>query len=361
MAELPFFFDQPKRPLIKRKRRSMEQLPFSLPLTGINGTLKVEAITKQQSKIPNQSTKETLGDSQETDPNGEIQNGDFENNKEKIPSLLPTKTRDNQELPGISVDSCKEKVFVGFDTNPSKDFYEEEEDEDTQRFLFQQNKFAAPNLLAQLGRLLEYFYEKQQEKMDGSVRNKSSDNWANLTSNNLNNTAINLGASYINIHALDIHVPFHLREKLKWNFYQLIANAVYSKREWQTTSYKQQAVSRHRDVGDESVAYDLSSSISIKVKRSQQDSLSMPKKLRKPHDEQNFGPLISETPQNIGKTGSSPSSNTLTDEPTQEIATSVLGFRRESTTPSIPFSAPRTRLEKYKYLPSSNASLLGIT
>ena len=56
----------------------------------------------------------------------------------------------------VTKTSRRGKIFATF-----SDYNEPDEEEDTQRFLFEENKFAAPNLLAHLGRILEILYETQ--------------------------------------------------------------------------------------------------------------------------------------------------------------------------------------------------------
>ena len=46
-----YFFDQEERTRARRRRKPVDQLPFSLPFTGVSGTLKVEAYLRQQIKI----------------------------------------------------------------------------------------------------------------------------------------------------------------------------------------------------------------------------------------------------------------------------------------------------------------------
>ena len=351
-TDIPYFFDQAKRRYVKRKRKSVEQLPFSLPFTGVSGTLKVEAYLKQQLKISEQTGKERQDNPQESIQNTEEQNGEIYNRKASLSSPLQSKTREGLDFSKKSISSRREKPFPDPHVIVSRDRHEEEDDEDTQRFLFEENKFAAPNLLAQLGRLLEWLFEKQQEKMNSPRRSCNNyENWTNLTSNNLNQSIINLGASYLDVRVLDITIPFHLQEKLKWNFNQLIVNAVYTKREWQTTSYKQQEASANQreSLDDTSVAQDNTVNNNNNNNSSKQDSVPGANKNLRKSQEEHFAKIPEIQPANMSKNQGS--STALVDEANSETQrTALLGYRRESTKSTLAASL-RTRLEKYKYLP----------
>lgn len=409
-----YFFDQEERTRARRRRKPVDQLPFSLPFTGVSGTLKVEAYLRQQIKI-SEANRDSLPETPEQGTGiNEDKPFDAQNVRTKdVP-------QDNEQA--VTKASRRGKIFATF-----SDYNEPDEEEDTQRFLFEENKFAAPNLLAHLGRILEILYETQADKNNVGARGRTLDNWANLTTSN--NRYLDVSTSNFNLRAIGITIPFHLAEKLKWNFEQLIVNTVYTKRVWQTIGYKQQAsglqsvseelpnspqqvMSEFQDVTESKSGREVDNdgtaspgkrdSVSAPGKKSKKvteesktpdspetlhDSLkrgSIPtglKKSRKSTDEQLQNPLVKvettvDNKQENTTRKSQDSSNdqilkptlaTLADMVKQESATnvkaeetsvregelpkSVQGFRRESLKVVNVAKAPKTRLEKYKYIP----------
>ncbi len=411
-----YFFDQERRTCVRRKRKSVDQLPFSLPYTGVSGTLKVEAYLRQQLKI-----SEATGDSLPQTPDTNNEDKAVDNNK--------TKDAKEESEQAAAKTTRRGKIFATF-----SDYNEADEEEDTQRFLFEENKFAAPNLLAHLGRILEILYETQADKSNASARGRAFDNWANLTTSN--NRYLDVSTSNFNLRAIGISIPFHLAEKLKWNFEQLIVNTVYTKRLWQTVGYKhqattqsvseelgnsqQQVMSELREVTEPKSGGDIDNneddgkthgkrdSISGAGKKSKKATEETPdspevfqcsgkrgstsaalKKQRKSTDEQVQKPVINieTTDDDKQENTSSPKnkSQDLTDDETLkpalavaafcdalkvesssnvkdketklkdgELLKSVQAFRRESLKIGNARKTPKTRLEKYKYMPDKS-------
>ena len=411
-----YFFDQEERTRARRRRKPVDQLPFSLPFTGVSGTLKVEAYLRQQIKI-SEAKRDSLPQTPEQGTG---------NNEDKAFDVQNVRTKDvsQENEQAVTKTSRRGKIFATF-----SDYNEPDEEEDTQRFLFEENKFAAPNLLAHLGRILEILYETQADKSNNvSARERSFDNWANLTTSN--NRYLDVSTSNFNLRAIGISIPFHLAEKLKWNFEQLIVNTVYTKRVWQTIGYKhqasglqsvseelpnspQQVMSEFQDITESKSGGEVDNNDGT-ASPGKRDSVSTPgkkskkaseesrtpespetlhdgnkrgsisaglKKSRKSTDEQLQKPFIKVEPAGDNKQEnttrkSQDSSNdqllkptlaTLVDVVKQETATSmkaeetnvrdgeppksVQGFRRESLKMVNVTKAPKTRLEKYKYIP----------
>ena len=390
-----YFYDQERRIHARRQRKPIEQLPFSLPFTGVSGTLKVEAYLRQQLKI-----SETVGESSAQTPDT--------NNDDKVENIKTKDVSLQEEQPGAKT-TRKGKLFTTFSD------YNEPDEEDTQRFLFEENKFAAPNLLAHLGRVLEALYETQADSNNDSARGRTFDNWANLTTSN--NRYLDFSTSTFNLRTLGITIPFHLAERLKWNFEQLIVNTVYTKRQWQTIGYKhqatvtqsvtvseeflnsqQQAMSELRDEsksgGDniEDNEKEKRDSAGKTSKRTTEEipecpdtshsdvkrgSISM-KKSQKPSEHLVQAPTINietiadskeqSTAQSVdGDISLKPSLVTLsafkqksignlkeTNVRDYEAPKSVQSFRRESFKSVNAKKTPRTRLEKYKYIPDKS-------
>jgi hypothetical protein len=366
-----YFFDEERRIPRRRQRKPIEQLPFSLPFTGVSGTLKVEAYLRQQLKI-----SEAVGESLPQTPDT--------NNEEKVEK--------DASLPEEHQAKRKAKLFTTF-----SDHNDVDEEEDTQKFLFEENKFAAPNLLAHLGRILEVLHETGAD--NDSARGRTLDNWANLTTSN--NRYLDFSTSNFNLRTLGITIPFHLAEKLKWNFEQLIVNTVYTKRQWQTIGYKhqapqsvteefpnsqQQAMSELREesksagdnIEDEGKGKnpqcpDIShgsgkrGSFSKKSQKSTEHHVQKPvinieasaeskeqssitrNKSQHLTDDHSLKPSLSAL--STLKQDSSGSQINLRDG---EVPKSVQGFRRESLKNVNVKKTPRTRLEKYKYIPDKS-------
>jgi hypothetical protein len=410
-----YFFDQESRIRARRERKPVDQLPFNLPYTGVSGTLKVEAYLRQQIKI-----SAAAGDSspQTPDTNNEDKAVDVQNNKTKDVSLP------QESEQAVSKTTRRAKLFATL-----SDYNEADEEEDTQRFLFEENKFAAPNLLAHLGRTLEILYETQVDQNTVSARGRTFDNWANLTTSN--NRYLDVSTSNFNLHAIGISIPFHLAEKLKWNFEQLIVNTVYTKRQWQTTGYKQQATAQSvseansqqqamselreesksggdvdNSENDGKISRGKRDSFSKKSKKTTEDAKTLEnseashntpkrgsfsgafKKSQKSTDEPPQKPLINVevVTDNKQENTSSPikmsqdslgdlllkpsvsvvaladvlkqdSTSNMKDKEIKigELPNSVQGFRRESVRCVNVAKTPRTRLEKYKYIPDKSS------
>lgn len=417
-----YFFDQERRSRARRRRKPVDQLPFNLAYAGVSGTYKVEAYLRQQIQI-SATAVVTLPQTPDNDTNYEdkIVDGQSAGRTPRDPRLQ------QENEPIVAKATRRGKIFAAF-----SDMNDIDDEEDTQRFLFEENKFAAPNLLAHLGRILEILYDTRVDRNvagnDASARGRTFDNWANLTTSN--NRYLDLSTSSFNLRAIGIVIPFHLTEKLKWNFEQLIVNTVYTKRQWQTTGYKhqasviqsvnsneefinisnnqQQVMSEWREIADSNAGVDIenneggkaSHGAGKKSRKSRDETktyenpessrdvakrLSIsapPKKSRKSTDEQVQKPHI-----NVDKVDDhrqedvsnpiqkSPNSNyeqmlqsmLMTDMVNQEsnnettvrdgeTPKSVQGFRRESLRGAANATkAPRTRLEKYKYIPDKTS------
>lgn len=235
-----FFFDQCfRRRTYKRYRKPQELLPFSLRLTGLSGAVKVEAYLKQQQKaaeskdgqhVKSFTTDKDNNEASETSPR---KDGDFavaEGGKK----LQAGQTFNLPEISTRGISSLP--VIRNFEQLEGDD-----EEEDTQRFLFEENKFAAPNLLAQLGRLISQLHEQQLEELD-EIRSSSGQFYNRSATPPLDREQQSLYSDTIRRGGVVISLPDDLYKRLRGNFEELSASAVYVHREWQTTSYKEQAI-----------------------------------------------------------------------------------------------------------------------
>ena len=235
-----YFFDQCfRRRGYKRYRKPQELLPFSLRLTGLSGAVKVEAYLKQQQKVTESkegqhvksfATDKENNEAAESTP---CKNGDFavaENGKK-------LQTGQTFNLPEIAIRGISSlPVIRNFEQLEGDD-----EEEDTQRFLFEENKFAAPNLLAQLGRLISQLHEQQLEELD-EIQSSSGQFYNRSATPPLERGQPSLYSDTIRRGGVVISLPDDLYNRLRGNFEELSASAVYVHREWQTTSYKEQAL-----------------------------------------------------------------------------------------------------------------------
>lgn len=382
-----YFFDKDTKPRIKRSRKPVDQLPFNIACTAVSGSLKVEDYLRQQNKdeepLPVEISELADGNQIDFDPTKVLQNG--------VGEQLPI-FRNEKLFPTSSGDI--------------------EVEEDTQRFLFEENKFAAPNLLAHLGRILEILHEKHLECSSSSSsssprfreRAQTNDNWANLTTSY--NCYYDISSSNFNLRSLGIFIPFHLAEKLRWNFEQLIVNTVYTKRQWQTNSYKQQEAVTKQEYSVQQVMKKVQDGKEAKATGdvNEQDekveSSSFKKSLKNVQQrtsrevyEQNLNPdtLASSSMSNkynrklLKQQKPKPSIDVVfvsedtykmeeNDDNNETIERrvidslmpvnneqipnspprSILGFRRESLKDITIEKLPRTRLEKYKYIPDKS-------
>ncbi|XP_067023611.1 uncharacterized protein [Acropora muricata] len=235
-----FFFDQCfRRRTYKRYRKPQELLPFSLRLTGLSGAVKVEAYLKQQQKaaeskdgqhVKSFTTDKDNNEASETTPR---KDGDFavaEGGKK-------LQAGQTFNLPEISTRGISSLPLIrNFEQLEGDD-----EEEDTQRFLFEENKFAAPNLLAQLGRLISQLHEQQLEELD-EIQSSSGQFYNRSATPPLDREQQSLYSDTIRRGGVVISLPDDLYKRLRGNFEELSASAVYVHREWQTTSYKEQAI-----------------------------------------------------------------------------------------------------------------------
>lgn len=377
MSDL-YFFDGEKKRKYKRFRKPPELLPFSVRLTGLSGAVKVEAYLKQQ--------QQKAGDGKET-PAGK---GAQENSKTKenasdvespsragiLVGLLQKESevkklsRRTLNLPDIGLGHIHTSVIRSLDQLEGDD-----EEEDTQRFLFEENKFAAPNLLAQLARLLDHIHEKQLEEFDEirSVSSQLSHYTSRVATPVVPEEEESVSTETIVRHGgVVVSLPDDLHNKLLWNYDELSGAAVYVKRDWQTSSYREQAILQKRNLGNMSESniqdssrqhaeqYKQASSGSEQHKGGEIDKsavkVSDTKEVKRRRSGQTDIKSESTAEGNIQKqdelgaqTSSAPrdsiSGNQLQTGSTPQI---ISTHRRESTV-KLPYPAkPKTRLERFK-------------
>ena len=253
MSEL-YFFHGEKRTKYKRFRKPPELLPFSVRLTGLSGAVKVEAYLKQQQQ------QQKAGDGKETPAGRNSQEvgkarenaaeGESPSRAGIIVGLLQKESEGKRShkrvlnLPNIGLHA---PVIRSLDQLEGDD-----EEEDTQRFLFEENKFAAPNLLAQLARLLDYIHERQLEEFE-EIRSLSSQ-LSHYTSRVSTPVVPEEDESahaetLVRYGGVLVSLPDDLHHKLLWNYEQLSSGAVYVKRDWQTSSYREQVILQKRNLG----------------------------------------------------------------------------------------------------------------
>lgn len=352
------FFDdiQSKKRKYKRYRKPPELLPFSVRLTGLSGAVRVEAYLKQQQRAKESKNKEESPDKVDQDqgeptedpgPAGGEQNQTVLNNLYKLGNDLKQESeerkadRKNIHLPNISLRNFGNTGIKSFEQLEGDD-----EEEDTQRFLFEENKFAAPNLLAQLGKLIDFVHGKQVEELEDIL-----------------STSSQLSASPVLVEEPEpevtetlrsggvvIQLPDDLSQKLLNNYEGLSANAVYVKREWQTASYREQAILQKR-LGTTDVQQFLEGQ---KPDTTNQATATMMDALNKKDNEKVKGSEskealkkpIKKDNETIELLGSKSLANK--ESVADGSASQILSLRKESRASNV-FVKPKTRIEKFKY------------
>lgn len=250
-----FFFDQCcARRNYKRFRKPTELLPFSLRLTGLSGAVKVEAYLKQQQQkagdSPQGKEKGFVTESSETPESraaGPL--GNFLLHKGEHSDLIDSKKHagvgKSLNLPDIGLHPG------GINSPPAIRSFEQlegdDEEEDTQRFLFEENKFASQNLLAQLGRLLDQIHHEQLEELE-EIQSNSAQFSRVSTPQLVVHVADeeSIVSETIRSGGVVVPLPDDLHRKLSANFEELSSGVIYLRREWQTTSYREEAILQKR-------------------------------------------------------------------------------------------------------------------
>ena len=248
-----FFFDQcSARRKYKRFRKPSDLLPFSLRLTGLSGAVKVEAYLKQQQQKAGDSAqgkeKGFVTERSET-PESRAAAGQLGNlllRKGDQSDLIDGKKHagvgKSLNLPDIG-------LHPGGINSPAIRNFEQlegdDDEEDTQRFLFEENKFASQNLLAQLGRLLDQIHQEQLEELEEIQSNSAQFSRAS-TPQLVVTGEESIVTATIRSGGVVVPLPDDLHKKLSANFEELSAGAIYLRREWQTTSYREQAILQKR-------------------------------------------------------------------------------------------------------------------
>lgn len=113
---------------------------------------------------------------------------------------------------------------------------ETEEDEDDQRFSFEEAKFSALNILAQVAKYLDK-YGKLLRDFESSSKQKPKKE--SSKKNILNSIYAKIDPSRKKIYqVLNSNLPEHLIDLLNQTYTDLIKNTQYQYREWQTQTYK---------------------------------------------------------------------------------------------------------------------------
>lgn len=246
-----FFFDQCcARRKYKRFRKPTELLPFSLRLTGLSGAVKVEAYLKQQQQKAGDTAqgkeKGFVTESSETPESraaGPLGNFLHKGDLSDIDGKKHVGVGKSLNLPDIGLHPG------GIHSPPAIRSFEQlegdDDEEDTQRFLFEENKFASQNLLAQLGRLLDQIHQEQLEELEEIQSNSAQFSRAS-TPQLVVAGEESIVTETIRSGGVVIPLPDDLHRKLSANFEELSSGVIYLRREWQTTSYREQAILQKR-------------------------------------------------------------------------------------------------------------------
>ena len=356
-----FFFDQSSaRRKYKRFRKPTELLPFSLRLTGLSGAVKVEAYLKQQ--------QQKAGDSAQGKETGFVtENSETPESRAAGPlgNFLPRKGDQSDLNDGKKHASVGKSLNLpdiglhlgGIHSPPTRCFEQlegDDDEEDTQRFLFEENKFASQNLLAQLGRLLDQIHQEQLEELEEIQSNSALFSRAS-TPQLVVAGEESIVTETIRSGGVVVPLPNDLHRKLSANFEELSSGAIYLRREWQTTSYKEQAILQKRlgIMSDSQTNAEAS-------KSGHEKSIGVDQNKAAAGDEKSVAVRTSET-KDLNKRKQSTVGESITkidstdvelkresNVPTPATDHSDILGRRESSRNSFYGFKPKTRLEKFK-------------
>lgn len=359
-----FFFDQcSARRKYKRFRKPTELLPFSLRLTGLSGAVKVEAYLKQQQQKAGDSAqgkeKGFVTESSETAESraaGTL--GDFLLHKGDQSDLIDGKKHagvgKSLNLPDIGLHPG------GIHSPPAIRSFEQlegdDDEEDTQRFLFEENKFASQNLLAQLGRLLDQIHQEQLEELEEIQSNSAQFSRASTPQLVVAGEESSVTET-IRSGGVVVPLPDDLHRKLSANFEELSSGVIYLRREWQTTSYREQAILQKR------LAIMSDSQTNVEASKSgHEKNIGVDQNKTAASDDKSGAVRTSES-KDLNKRKQSTVGESITKidstdaelkresvVPTPATDHSDITGRRESSRNSFYGFKPKTRLERYKLL-----------
>lgn len=357
-----FFYEQCyTRRKYKRYRKPTELLPFSLRLTGLSGAVKVEAYLKQQQqKAGDTSQGKEKGFTAENSESPESRAagsalGNFLH--ADIDGKKHTAVGKTLNLPEIGLRAG------GIHSPPAIRSFEQlegdDEEEDTQRFLFEENKFASQNLLAQLGRLLDHIHQQQLEELE-EIQSTSAQFSRATTPLAVEVGEESIVSETIRSGGVVIPLPDDLYRKLGANFEELSSTAIYLRREWQTTSYREQAILQKRLglMSDSHTNVDASNSKSGIEKntiatsdqnKTTDDKLAAVRTSESKDLSKRKQSTIGESITKLDSTEEHRRESVLlVQTPTTELSTDHVPSRRESSRLSFSFAKPKTRLERFK-------------
>ena len=328
LGKLYFFDDAQKKNLSQRKRqrKSTESLPPALRnirlQTGVGGKLDFSLTLKSRREIG--FSREKAGE--ETTEFGLRRDG-----TDTSETFAQRKFRKKSRM-----------VFPDL-----SQFFDDdrEEDEDTQRFLFEETKFLAPNILAQIEKLLNFLTSrKNTEREEIQSLNQEIQQVYGKT--------FDQDGKNDNVNEFLLNVPNDLYRRLLYDYNQLIANVVYTKREWQTAIYRDMASmsaieSRCATAVDSGVIQgspqpvmskaggsNITQEAEEKEKISDKDKKKEETALSKPY-------VNAYTKDKLSSTGAGQQAES--DSPP------VISLRRESKAVVQSVPRPRTRAERFKY------------
>ena len=201
-----YFFDQidPRKDKI-RQRKSTVDLPASLRQGYVRAAELIRRAQINQANAstdvsPQSQTKEVKKEPVEENTNVEVKGNDWRTSKGYFTG------ENGLKFAALPVIPTEQYVQVGLASKDEK-YDLEFVEEDTQRFLLEEAKFAFPGVLVQISKLLHLFYDQN----------------------------------------INIDVSDELRKQLFYTFDQLSKHAVYNKREWQTAIYRDLALGQKEE------------------------------------------------------------------------------------------------------------------
>lgn len=302
-----FFFDKDKNKggWQKRQKKPMDSLPITLfRETGMSVSFSVD-------KLQSKGKKES--------------------------NLIKNRINEEGDAGQENLDEQERKPVNSKKRNEGKwSDLEYEEEEDTQRFLFEEAKFSAPSLLAQIEKFLILLLQQKTnqkeelEKLNEEIEAVYGSQWSQ-------------GFQEGNNSALEI--PDDLFSKLCSDFEQFAEGTIYVVRKWQTNVYRELAA-LHELRSSYSIMdfQSIGSSPDLALLRSPTDKQKIPAEEREKKTESSK--MLAVTDSCDGKAVDS-----------DREATPITSIYRESKVIGS-VTKPKTRLEKFKIAPEKEKCML---
>eukprot|EP00794_Sanderia_malayensis_P006085 gene6085-6788_t len=301
-----FFFDkEQKRSRQKRQKRPIDSLPITLlrdvrPGLAVPGGAKAELKHRKISFI-NEGVE------------------DIEKQNEQTSGI----SQDDQNIG--TQQTKKKKQQIDYRTLELDDY----DDEDTQKFLYEEAKFSAPSLLAQIEKfmiILMKFRRNQQKEIE-ELHEEIEAVYGEPWNENVFDERTGI-----------IELPDELYDRLCSDFEELAFGTIFTKREWQTSVYREMAALHELRTNADfmSLASSPDGTVRFLNEKLKNQAVEVDKTVESDKKEK------MQLNVSRDKDGRNTASNSDNEIPP------ILSLQRESKT-SVPILKPKTRAEKYRY------------